>query len=375
MRIWMCRGAGIRMGTRDMDRTSEGPDEAWEYYRMLACIPPYTTLHLILAVSANCLSWSIAVYLAGSHASVLLPPALLHTACRRRRFYSSAAITQATTTLYNICPIFLTQNLSTSVVCAPPACSILQAASHLILQCLRPAPSGLCVPRTLPAPTCFPPHYPCPPLPSTTPAQVLIAYAYRFTTCGSHHSDPPMPGVVYLPTPTESSLGDRTIQLFVHLVRAPTITRSQLIAYAYRILTWGSHYSTVCPPESSHRLLMPLAGGHSKLKGLSKSIISHNFRGRHRQTHILKASHQLQCKEAADAGHQAQVQDVERGPPVGTYYSDLSLYNTRERTCIISRMIRASGPWAHDKNILDYDGWAGGQIISDGGGWAHAGNI
>ncbi|KAG1787890.1 uncharacterized protein HD556DRAFT_1448395 [Suillus plorans] len=60
---------------------------------------------------------------------------------------------------------------------------------------------------------------------------------------------------------------------------------------------------------------------------------------------------------------------------VTTYYSDLSPYNTRERTCIISRMIRASGPWAHDKNILDYDGWTGRQIIPDGGGWAHAGNI
>ncbi|KAG1788847.1 uncharacterized protein HD556DRAFT_1311767 [Suillus plorans] len=58
-----------------------------------------------------------------------------------------------------------------------------------------------------------------------------------------------------------------------------------------------------------------------------------------------------------------------------TYYSDLSPYNTRERTCIISRMIRASGPWAHDNNILDYDGWAGREIIPDGGGWAHAGNI
>jgi hypothetical protein len=34
MRMWMCRGAGIQMGTGDMDRTSEGPDEVWEYYRM-----------------------------------------------------------------------------------------------------------------------------------------------------------------------------------------------------------------------------------------------------------------------------------------------------------------------------------------------------
>jgi hypothetical protein len=73
----------------------------------------------------------------------------------------------------------------------------------------------------------------------------LIAYAYRFTTCRSHHSDPPMPGVVYLPMPTKLSLGDHTIQPFVHLVHVPTITRSQLIAYTYRIVTWGSHYSDV----------------------------------------------------------------------------------------------------------------------------------
>ncbi|KAG1774209.1 hypothetical protein EV702DRAFT_1200457 [Suillus placidus] len=62
-------------------------------------------------------------------------------------------------------------------------------------------------------------------------------------------------------------------------------------------------------------------------------------------------------------------------PALDTYYSDLSPYNTRERTCIISHMIRASGPWAHGRNILDYDGWAGSQIIPDGGGWAHAGNM
>jgi hypothetical protein len=60
---------------------------------------------------------------------------------------------------------------------------------------------------------------------------------------------------------------------------------------------------------------------------------------------------------------------------VGTYYSDLSPYYTSERTCIISRMIRASGPWAHGRNILDYDGWAGKNIIPDGGGWAHIENM
>jgi hypothetical protein len=58
-----------------------------------------------------------------------------------------------------------------------------------------------------------------------------------------------------------------------------------------------------------------------------------------------------------------------------TYYSDLSPYNMREWTCIISCTIWAGRPWAHGKNILDYDGWAGRNIIPDAGGWAHAGNM
>jgi len=55
---------------------------------------------------------------------------------------------------------------------------------------------------------------------------------------------------------------------------------------------------------------------------------------------------------------------------LNTYYLDLSPYNTRERTCIISCTIRAGRPWAHGKNILDYNGWAGRNIITDAGGWA-----
>ncbi|KAG1725125.1 hypothetical protein EDB19DRAFT_1833926 [Suillus lakei] len=46
-----------------------------------------------------------------------------------------------------------------------------------------------------------------------------------------------------------------------------------------------------------------------------------------------------------------------------------------DSTCIISHMIRASGPWAEGRNILDYDGWAGSDIIPDGGEWAHVGNM
>ncbi|KAG1792292.1 uncharacterized protein HD556DRAFT_1309367 [Suillus plorans] len=49
---------------------------------------------------------------------------------------------------------------------------------------------------------------------------------------------------------------------------------------------------------------------------------------------------------------------------------DKSPYYTSERTYIISRMIQANGPWADGKNILDYDRWAGRDIILDGDGWA-----
>ncbi|KAG1849283.1 hypothetical protein DFJ58DRAFT_729571 [Suillus subalutaceus] len=57
------------------------------------------------------------------------------------------------------------------------------------------------------------------------------------------------------------------------------------------------------------------------------------------------------------------------------YYSDLSPYYMSEPTYIISRIRRASGPWADGRNILNYDGWAGRNIIPNGGGWAHIGNM
>ncbi|KAG2352513.1 hypothetical protein BDR07DRAFT_1384201, partial [Suillus spraguei] len=59
-------------------------------------------------------------------------------------------------------------------------------------------------------------------------------------TCGSHHSDPPMPGVVYSPTPTDSTLGDRTIQPFVDLVHVnfqATWTFEDTTAIALAILS------------------------------------------------------------------------------------------------------------------------------------------
>ncbi|KAG2123849.1 hypothetical protein DEU56DRAFT_759879 [Suillus clintonianus] len=53
--------------------------------------------------------------------------------------------------------------------------------------------------------------------------------------------------------------------------------------------------------------------------------------------------------------------------------NNISPYYTSEQTCIISRMIRASGPWAEVRYILNYDGWAGHVIIPDRDGvdeWA-----
>ncbi|KAG1828598.1 hypothetical protein DFJ58DRAFT_849004 [Suillus subalutaceus] len=63
------------------------------------------------------------------------------------------------------------------------------------------------------------------------------------------------------------------------------------------------------------------------------------------------------------------------GERVFTYCSNISPYYTSGRTCIISRMIRASGPWAEGRYILDCDGWAGSVIIPDGDGWAQVGNM
>ncbi|KAG0693652.1 hypothetical protein DFH29DRAFT_1007058 [Suillus ampliporus] len=55
---------------------------------------------------------------------------------------------------------------------------------------------------------------------------------------------------------------------------------------------------------------MPRRTGASRLKGLSRSIISHHFRGRHHQTRVLTAGKQAQCLEAAAASRQAQFQEM-----------------------------------------------------------------
>jgi hypothetical protein len=55
---------------------------------------------------------------------------------------------------------------------------------------------------------------------------------------------------------------------------------------------------------------MSRGSGHSKVKGLSKSIISHSVRGRQRHSSVLLASHQHQRKEAIDASRQAEVQGM-----------------------------------------------------------------
>ncbi|KAG1848566.1 hypothetical protein F4604DRAFT_1935345 [Suillus subluteus] len=55
---------------------------------------------------------------------------------------------------------------------------------------------------------------------------------------------------------------------------------------------------------------MPRGTGTSRLKGLSKSIISHSFRGWHRQSHVLMAGKQSQRREAAAMSHLALVQEM-----------------------------------------------------------------
>ncbi|KAG1882648.1 hypothetical protein F4604DRAFT_1921217 [Suillus subluteus] len=55
---------------------------------------------------------------------------------------------------------------------------------------------------------------------------------------------------------------------------------------------------------------MPRASGHIKITGLSKSIISHSFRGCQRQSRILTAGKQRQRKDAADALRQAKIREM-----------------------------------------------------------------
>ncbi|KAG1720868.1 hypothetical protein EDB19DRAFT_1917670 [Suillus lakei] len=55
---------------------------------------------------------------------------------------------------------------------------------------------------------------------------------------------------------------------------------------------------------------MPHASGTSKITGLSKSIISHSFRGWQRQSRVLTAGKQHQCMGAADALRQSELQEM-----------------------------------------------------------------
>ncbi|KAG1720621.1 uncharacterized protein EDB91DRAFT_1256893 [Suillus paluster] len=50
--------------------------------------------------------------------------------------------------------------------------------------------------------------------------------------------------------------------------------------------------------------------GSSRLKGLSKSVISHHFRGQNRQSYVLMAGRQTQCLEAAAVSRQAEFQEM-----------------------------------------------------------------
>ncbi|KAG1883209.1 uncharacterized protein F5891DRAFT_990896 [Suillus fuscotomentosus] len=55
---------------------------------------------------------------------------------------------------------------------------------------------------------------------------------------------------------------------------------------------------------------MPHASGVGRVKGLSKSIISHGFRGGHRYSKVLAAGKQSQRMAEADSSRQAAIQEM-----------------------------------------------------------------
>ncbi|KAG2357153.1 hypothetical protein BDR07DRAFT_1380345 [Suillus spraguei] len=137
-------------------------------------------------------------------------------------------------------PIFPTQNPSASVVCclSPRSTTLVPSTKSSLCpknaSCTNLLPTSSSLPTTALYNTC--PSESCladrtiqihQRLVSSTHLRLQtrhsgIAPFNRLSTwiltCGSHHSDPPMPGVVYSPTPTDSTLGDRTIQPFVDLM-------------------------------------------------------------------------------------------------------------------------------------------------------------
>ncbi|KAG2357355.1 hypothetical protein BDR07DRAFT_1380152 [Suillus spraguei] len=95
---------------------------------------------------------------------------------------------------------------------------------------------------------------------------------------------------------------------------------------------------------------------------LQKKWMAHRVIEEEQKANILQQIHEEIEEETRQKPGQKEV--LRRYQPMMiTYYSELSPYYTSERTCIISRMIRASGPWAHGRNILVDDRWAGRNIF------------
>ncbi|KAG2153952.1 hypothetical protein DEU56DRAFT_976719 [Suillus clintonianus] len=142
---------------------------------------------------------------------------------------------KATTALYNICFICLTQNPSTAVVSAPPARCLQHSASHPTLQHLSQ-------------------HAACTNLP---PTLLSLPTTALYNPCPSGLCTHQRSSLGYSPTPTESSLRDRTIQIFTHqrssLGYSPTPTESSLRDRTIQIFTHqrsALSYSPM-PTESS----------------------------------------------------------------------------------------------------------------------------
>jgi hypothetical protein len=160
------------------------------------------------------------------------------------------------TSFYNACA-------QHQVVSVSPGCCLHQPASHLIIlahHCpLQYLPKwSVCPLSNLVSANCLClqiHHLRIAPFRSTNTWCGLLAYTYRIVTWGSHYSTICPPGLcAHYHLVSANCLRLQNCHLGIalfrcrpsgYLVRAPTITWSQLITYAYIIVTWGSHYSDV----------------------------------------------------------------------------------------------------------------------------------
>ncbi|KAG1778946.1 hypothetical protein EV702DRAFT_1043929, partial [Suillus placidus] len=146
-----------------------------------------------------------------------------------------------------------------------------------------------------------PAHAQPPPLPVTSD------YCNR---CKGRHFPRP-----FLLTPTCSTLQGGTVhnhQQFKWLGITLDTIRTCQRALIPTLLPPACTLLTVAPNPAvlSSPINMPRGTGSSRLKGLSRSILSHSLRGRQRQTHVLPAGKQSQRLEAAASSRRAQFQEM-----------------------------------------------------------------